>query len=84
MILVQFWIMSSSFSVINRFVFSQYFFAFTTIGISSFYCKIITQIYSEFLVKVVQNTTVSVGGEGEVGQCTITLKALENIFYEIK
>ena len=57
--------------------------SFTSIGISSFYCKIITQIYNTSLVIVIQNTTVSVG-EVVGGGSTIKSKVLENIFYEIK
>ena len=49
-----------SFSVINLFLFSRKFSAFTTIGISSFYCKTITQFTASSWL-VIQNTTLSVG-----------------------
>lgn len=77
MILVQCWIMSLLFSVINLFLFSWYFSAVTAIVISSFYCKIITQIYWKFLVIAIPNITLSVR-RGEGGVNTITWKALEN------
>ena len=75
MILVQFWIMSLSFSVINLLLFSIQFSAFTTIGICSFFCNAnLQQVLGRSYSK---HDRIS-RGEGD------TITALENIFFEMK